>query len=91
MPAEPTYTVLDLTAAPTFPAMGLTLKEAFTRIMALSGRRCVFTRTSRLAHLVMTDPAEGEPSFESPLAVDAQARDAIMAKCALMVSDASAS
>jgi hypothetical protein len=60
--------------------MGLTLKAAFTRIMALSGRRYVFTRTSRLAHLIMTEPAEGEPSFESPLAVDAQAREAIMAQ-----------
>ena len=50
--------------------MGFTLfKKLFTPIMALDGQRHVFMRTSRLMHLIVTEPAEGERSFESSRAV----------------------
>lgn len=61
------------------PAPGLTLKEAFTRLMALAGRDYMFFRTGAwVMHLVTPQKPSGEPNFESSLSVDAQARAAIM-------------
>lgn len=46
-------------------APGLTLSEAFTRMMALSGRAYMFTRTNHVMSLLMTDPPMGASEFQS--------------------------
>ena len=46
-------------------AHGLTLYEAFIRMMALSDRAYMFTRTNMVMHLLMTEPPLGAPHFES--------------------------
>jgi hypothetical protein len=62
--------------------MGFTLfKKLFKPIMALDGQRHVFMRTSRLMHLIVTEPAEGERSFEFARG-DAHVREAIMSSWA---------
>jgi hypothetical protein len=57
---------------------GLTLLEAFTRLMAVAGRDYMFFRTGWVMHIVCPEKPTGEPEFESSLAVDAQSRAAIM-------------
>jgi len=59
-------------------APGLTIGEAFTRLMALAGRDYMFFRTGWDMHLVSPQKLPGEPDFESSLSVDGQAREAIM-------------
>lgn len=60
-------------------APGLTLLEAFTRLMALTERDYMFFRTGAWTmHLVMLPQSAGEPAFESALSVDGQAHAAIM-------------
>jgi hypothetical protein len=59
-------------------APGLTLLEAFTRLMAMAERDYMFFRTGWVMHLVSPRKPPGEPEFESSVSVDAQARAAIM-------------
>ena len=73
------YTVREIPPNLLTDAQGLDLRETFTRIMALTERQYEFVRTGRRMHLLMTNAAPGEPTFESEFAVDAQARNAIMA------------
>lgn len=60
------------------PAPGLTLLEAFTWIMALSGRSYALIRTGRVMHLVSSDPNPQEPEFISSETTDLAARRHIM-------------
>jgi hypothetical protein len=75
---EQLFTLVPLDPEQGTVAPGLTLLEAFTRLMAMAGRDYVFFRTGWVMHMVSPKKPEGEPEFESPLAVDAQARAAIM-------------
>jgi hypothetical protein len=76
---EQLFTLIPLDPAAETPAPGLTLKEAFTRLMALAGRDYMFFRTGAwVMHLVTPQMPVGEPHFESSLSVDTQARAAIM-------------
>ncbi|MES2294068.1 MAG: hypothetical protein V4527_12275 [Pseudomonadota bacterium] len=74
------YTVRTIPADILTDARGLTLQEAFTRIMALMGREYAFARTCRVMHLMMTGVKEGEPEFLSEFTTDETARNAIMAQ-----------
>jgi hypothetical protein len=74
------YTVRTIPADILTDARGLTLQEAFTRIMALMGREYAFARTCRVMHLMMTGVQEGEPEFLSEFTTDETARNAIMAQ-----------
>jgi hypothetical protein len=74
------YTVRTIPPDIRTDARGLTLAEAFTRIMALMDRRYAFARTARVMHLMMTRVEEGEPEFLSEFATDETARNAIMAQ-----------
>lgn len=74
------YTVRTIPADILTDARGLTLQEAFTRIMALMGREYAFARTCRVMHLMMTGVTEGEPEFLSEFTTDETARNAIMAQ-----------
>jgi hypothetical protein len=58
-------------------ARGLSLDEAFVRIVALAGRQFMFTRTGHVMHLLMTNVAPGEPEFLSHATNDAVARQDI--------------
>jgi hypothetical protein len=76
---EQHFTLLPLKPGLGTIAPGLTLVEAFTRVMAMAGRDYIFFRTGAwVMHLVSPRKPPGEPEFESSLAVDAQARAAIM-------------
>jgi hypothetical protein len=76
---EPLYTLIPLDPCYGTIAPGLTLLEAFTRLMAVAERDYMFFRTGAWTmHMVMPQKPAGEPQFESTLAVDAQARAAIM-------------
>ena len=78
---KPTLTLHDLAHPRSLPARGLTLDEAFARVMALAGReRWAFPRTARVMHLVLMPCHTDDPVFESTLPVDGQARDDIMAQ-----------
>jgi hypothetical protein len=74
------YTIRTIPPSPNTDARGLTLEEAFVRIMALADRQYMFTRTARVMHLLMTNVAEDEPEFLSEITVDLHARRAIMAQ-----------
>jgi hypothetical protein len=74
------HTVRTIPADILTDARGLTLQEAFTRIMALMGREYAFARTCRVMHLMMTGVKEGEPEFLSEFTTDETARNAIMAQ-----------
>jgi len=74
------YTIRSIPADILTDARGLTLQEAFTRIMALMGREYAFARTCRVMHLMMTGVKEGEPEFLSEFTTDETARNAIMAQ-----------
>jgi hypothetical protein len=74
------YTVRTIPTDILTDARGLTLQEAFTRIMALMGREYAFARTCRVMHLMMTGVKEGEPEFLSEFTTDETARNAIMAQ-----------
>jgi hypothetical protein len=76
-----TLTLHDLTDPSRPAARGLTLAEAFARVMALAGReRWAFPRTARVMHLVLIPCHTDDPIFDSSLAIDSQARDDIMAQ-----------
>jgi hypothetical protein len=76
---EQLFTLIPLDARHGTTAPGLTLLEAFTRLMALAERDYMFFRTGAwVMHLAMPQKPSGEPKFESSLSVDAQARTAIM-------------
>jgi hypothetical protein len=77
---EPLYTLLPLIPGTEPPAAGLTLEEAFTRIMALCERHYTFARVGRVMRLYVSDAAVGEPEFESDVPIDAYARRAIKAQ-----------
>jgi hypothetical protein len=73
------YTLVPLDPTQGTNAPGLTLLEAFTRLMAFAGRDYMFFRTGAwVMHLVTPQKPAGETNFESSLSVDAQARAAIM-------------
>jgi hypothetical protein len=74
------YTLRNIPPEVRTDARGLTLVEAFTRIMALTGRHYQFTRTARVMHLVMTNRGTDEPDFLSEFTADETARHAIMAQ-----------
>lgn len=74
------YTVRHIPAQRVTDARGLTLHEAFMRLIALSERHYAFTRTGRLMHLLMTNPPPGAVEFASEVANDAVARDEIKEK-----------
>ena len=74
------YTVRSIPSDITTDARGLTLMEAFTRIMALMNRHYAFARTGRVMHLMMTDVGSDEPEFLSEFSTDETARNAIMAQ-----------
>jgi hypothetical protein len=74
------YTVRTIPADILTDARGLTLQEAFARIMALMGREYAFARTCRVMHLMMTGVKEGEPEFLSEFTTDETVRNAIMAQ-----------
>ena len=79
--SKPAFSLHDLAQPQRPPARGLTLPEAFARVMALAGReRWAFPRTARVMHLVLIPCHTDDPIFESTLAVDSQARDDIMAQ-----------
>jgi hypothetical protein len=74
------YTVRTIPPDIRSDARGLSLSEAFARIMALMDRRYAFARTARVMHLMMTRVEEGESEFLSEFATDETARNAIMAQ-----------
>jgi hypothetical protein len=76
---DPRYTVLPLTRDEP-EAVGLTLDEAFARIMALCERQYIFRRTGLVMRLYMSEANLGEPEFESDLPTDMYARRAIKAQ-----------
>lgn len=76
---EQLYTLVPLHPRHGTIAPGLTLLEAFTRLMAIAERDFMFFRTGAwVMHLTTPSKPAGEPQFESTLAVDAQARAEIM-------------
>jgi hypothetical protein len=76
---EPLYTLIPLDPKQGTIAPGLTLREVFTRLMAVAERDYMFFRTGAwVMHLATTQKLSGEPEFESTLSVDSHARAAIM-------------
>jgi hypothetical protein len=75
---EQLFTLIPLAPELGTVGPGLTLAEAFTRLMAVAGRDYMFFRTGWVMHLVSPQKPAGEPEFESSLSVDGQARAAIM-------------
>jgi len=74
------FSVVDVSNS-TLLAPALSLPEAFSRVMALSGREWwSFARTGRQMHLVIHPADPDDPPFESWLAVDRAARADIMAQ-----------
>ena len=73
------YTIRTIPPDRSSDAPGLSLLEAFTRIMAMADRHYMFTRTARVMHM-LTDRPPGEPRFESAITTDEAARNAIMAQ-----------
>ena len=77
--SEYRFTLIPLDRAQGTIAPGLTLLEAFTRLMAIAGRDYMFFRTGAwVMHLVCPDKPPGEPEFESSLSIDSHAREDIM-------------
>jgi hypothetical protein len=77
--SDPRYTVLSL-ATNEPKAVGLTLDEAFARIMALCERHYAFARVGRVMRLYVSTADLGEPEFDSDLPTDIYARRAIKAQ-----------
>lgn len=75
---EQRFTLLPLDPKLGTIAPGLTLHEAFTRVMALAGRDYMFFRTGWVMHLASPQKRAGEPEFESSLSIDSHARADIM-------------
>jgi hypothetical protein len=71
------YTVRSLPPDTRCNARGLTLDEAFTRMMALGERHYVFVRTGWAMQLLMTNTRKGEPIFCSHATNDSVARQDI--------------
>lgn len=68
---EQLFTLIPLRPGLGTVAPGLTLLEAFTRLMAIAERDFMFFRTGGwVMHLVMLPKSLGEPDFESSLSVD---------------------
>ncbi len=59
------YTVRHLASQAEMEARGLSLDEAFARLMALSERQYRFVRTGWQMHLLMTSPPPEAPDFVS--------------------------
>lgn len=78
--SDPRYTVLPLDDLAEPEAVGLTLDEAFARIMALCERHYTFARVGRVMRLYLSTADLGEPEFESDLPTDIYARRAIKAQ-----------
>jgi len=74
----PRYALRTLPQSLETDARGLTLVEAFNRIMALSGRQYRFLRTNWVTHLAMTGTGPGEPDFQSNLTGWSAPREDIM-------------
>jgi hypothetical protein len=75
---EQRFTLLPLDPRLGTVAPGLTLLEAFTRVMAVAERDYMFFRTGWVMHMVSPEKPPGEPDFESSLSIDSHARAAIM-------------
>jgi hypothetical protein len=75
---EGRFTLVPLAPELGIPAPGLTLAEAFTRLMAIAGRDYMFFRTGWVMHMASPQKQPGEPDFESSLSIDAHARADIM-------------
>jgi hypothetical protein len=71
------YTLRHIPAERRTDARGLTLDEAFVRMMALADRQYMFTRTGWVMHLLMTNRAIDEPEFTSHATNGAVARQEI--------------
>ena len=71
------YTVSPLPSRQHAEARGLTLDEAFVRMMALGERHYTFTRTGGVMQLLMTNSPADEPLFLSHATNDAVARQDI--------------
>jgi hypothetical protein len=74
------YTVCPLPYHPRTAARGLTLDEAFARMMALGERHYQFSRTGWAMQLLMTNTLPDEPIFISHATNDAVARQDIKAQ-----------
>lgn len=70
------YTLRQIPADPRSDARGLTLDEAFVRMMGLTGRAYRFTRTGWAMQLLLTEPP-GDVDFLSHATNDAIARQDI--------------
>jgi hypothetical protein len=75
---EQRFTLIPLDPEQGTIAPGLTLREAFTRLMAVAGRDYMFFRTGWVMHMASLQKRPGEPEFESSLSLDSHARAAIM-------------
>ena len=71
------YILRQVPADPARDARGLSLDEAFVRMMALSERQYRFVRTCRVMHLLMTNVEPSWPDFLSHATNDAVARQEI--------------
>ena len=71
------YIVSPLPSHPHMEARGLTLDEAFVRIMALAERHYTFVRTGWAMQLLMTNSPPDEPIFCSHATSEAVARQEI--------------
>lgn len=71
------YTIRDIPPSLSTDARGLTLDEAFVRMMALTERHYLFVRTGWGTQLLMTNVQPGEPIFYVDLIFGAEARQEI--------------
>ena len=71
------YTVRHIPPTHRTDARGLTLDEAFVRMMALTERHYRFVRTGWGTQLLMTNTQPGEPTFYVDMIFSAEARQEI--------------
>lgn len=71
------YTIRHLPEDYLTDARGLTLDEAFVRMLTMAERQYAFTRTGWVMHLLMTNRQPGEPDFVSHATNNAVARQEI--------------
>lgn len=71
------FTVRHIPPSRHTDARGLTLDEAFVRIMALTERQYVFVRTGWGTQLLMTNAPPGEPIFYVDMLLSAESRQEI--------------
>ncbi len=71
------YTLRNIPPDRRSDARGLTLDEAFVRLMALSERQCMFVRTGWGTQLLMTNAQPSEPIFYVDMIFSVEARQEI--------------